>query len=588
MSTEDDEGAGRRAARRRFLKGIAVVGSAAGVSGRANDTEGTQQQATTPAPDSHTRAMEAGTPSGYSAAEAGRYFVDSPGSDVMVEALRQLGVDYVASNPGSSFRGLQESVINWGGNSSPEFLTCLHEESSVGMCHGYAKVAGKPMAAALHGTVGLQHAAMAVYNAYCDKVPAILLAGNHLDATDRRNRVTWAHSVQDAAAIVRDYTKWDDTPASLQHFVESLVRAYKIAMTPPMGPVLVVADAHLQEAAAGSKRVTIPPLSRAAPPVGDAGAVAEAARLLVDAESPVIIADRVASTPAGMSRLVQLAESLEAPVIDQFGRMNFPNDHYLNHSFRARQLLSRADVILGLEVEDFWGTVNRLQDRAQLQEARIARSDAKLISLGAGELFFKSNYQNFARYMPVDLAITGDAEATLPELIESIQRLASANRRSRFAERAQRLRQDFVAMKKAQREAAVYAWNASPVSTARLCMEVWELIKDRDWCVTSSEMAFQSYWPQRLWTMNTHQQFIGGSGGYGVGYGAPAAVGAAIANRPFDRKFPGGRGHDVRTWRVLDRSASWSAAAVCDAQQPGLSSRDYAHPENGAATPAGR
>ena len=172
---------------------------------------------------------------------------DRSGSDFMVDVIKSLGFEYVCANPGSSFRGLHESVINYGGNKSPEFITCCHEESSVAMAHGYAKIEGKPMLVFAHGTVGLQHASMAIYNAYCDRVPVYMIVGNTIDATKRRPGVEWDHSVQDAAAMVRDFVKWDDLPISLPHFAESAVRAYKIAMTPPMMPVLLVADSELQE-----------------------------------------------------------------------------------------------------------------------------------------------------------------------------------------------------------------------------------------------------------------------------------------------------------------------------------------------------
>ncbi len=165
----------------------------------------------------------------------------------MLEVIKTLGFEYVCANPGSSFRGLHESIVNKGGNKSPELLTCCHEESSVAMAHGYAKIEGKPLMVMAHGTVGLQHASMAIYNAYADRVPVYIVLGNIADGTWRRSDVEWAHSVQDAASMVRDYTKYDDAPVSLTQFAESAVRAYKIAMTPPMEPVVIVADAVLQE-----------------------------------------------------------------------------------------------------------------------------------------------------------------------------------------------------------------------------------------------------------------------------------------------------------------------------------------------------
>src|SRR5262245_9818202 len=215
----------------------------------------------------------------------------------MVDVIKSLGIEYCAANPGSSFRGIQESMLNYGGNKNPEFLTCCHEESSVAMAHGYAKIEGKPMMVMAHGTVGLQHASMAIYNAYCDRVPVYVVLGNILDVDFRRANAEWVHSVQDAAAMVRDYTKWDDTPVSLTHFAESAVRAYKISMTPPYEPVVIVADGVLQEEPVNGKDPRIPKLTMSAPPQGDSGAVNEAAKMLLAAENPVIVAGRVARTP---------------------------------------------------------------------------------------------------------------------------------------------------------------------------------------------------------------------------------------------------------------------------------------------------
>src|SRR5438552_8931877 len=269
------------------------------------------------------------------AEEAEVLITDSCGSDYMVDVIKSLGFEYVCANPGSSIRGLHESIINYGGNRNPEFITNCHEESSVAMAHGYFKVEGKPMAVLAHGTVGLQHAAMAIYNAWCDRVPVYIMLGNYVDAAIRRP-AEWYRGLQDCAGMVRDYTKWDDQPASLTHFGESAIRAYKIAMTPPMAPVVLVLDAGLQEGPIESKtKLPVPKLTMPSPPQGEAGAVAELARIPVAAESPVLVADRLARTPAAMPLLIELAETLQAAVIDQGGRLNFPWLHALNQSQRA-------------------------------------------------------------------------------------------------------------------------------------------------------------------------------------------------------------------------------------------------------------
>jgi len=518
--------------RRDFLKGAAVTSAAALVPGSVaaespQATPPAQTPATAPVPPRET------DPAG----DDETVTIDRPGGDFMVDVLKSLDFEYIASNPGSSFRGIHESIINYGNNSKPEFITCCHEESSVAIAQAYFKAEGKPMAVLCHGTVGLQHASMAIYNAYCDRVPVYMLAGNSLDATMRRPGVEWAHSVQDAAAMVRDFTKWDDYPASLPHFAESAVRAYKIAMTPPMSPVLVVIDGGLQEdpiPAEVAARLRVPKLTRTTPPQGDSGAVAEAARLLVNAQNPVIVADRAARTPAGIAKLIELAESIQAPVVDQHGRMNFPTKHPLNQSESAGQLIAGADVILGLELTDFWGTVSAFRDSLHRSSRSRIKPGTRLISITSVDLNSKSNFQDFQRYPEVDVAMAADAEATLPALTEACRKLVTDDRRRAFDERRKRLTEAHARSHAAARTEATYAWDATPVSTARLAAEIWAQIKTEDWSLVS-ESGNSSGWAFKLWDFDKHYQHLGDAGGAGVGYGLPAAVGGALANKKYGR-----------------------------------------------------
>jgi thiamine pyrophosphate-dependent acetolactate synthase large subunit-like protein len=453
----------------------------------------------------------------------------------MVDVVKAIGFEYVCANPGSSFRALHDSLVNYGGNDRPELITCCHEESSVAMAHGFAKLDGRPIAVMAHGTVGLQHAAMAVYNAYCDRVPVYIIVGNTLDATERRPGVEWTHSVQDAAGLVRDFSKWDDTPISLEHFAESAVRAYALAVTPPMGPVLLVADSELQERPLGTDfRLRIPRMTPPAPPQGDVAAVAEAARLLAAAENPVIVADRAARTPAGMASLIELAETLQVAVVDQGGRMNFPSRHRLNQSAQSRTALSTADVVLGLELTDFWGTTHTYRDQLHRSSHSILKAGAKTIAISTRDLGIKANYQDFQRFVELDVAIAGDAEATLPSLIDAVKRLVTADRRRAFDERGKKLADASQNAFDRARVDAGYAWDASPVSTARLSLELWEAIRNDDWSLVSY-LNPVSGWPMRLWTFDKHHQFVGGSGGSGIGYTAPASIGAALANKKHGR-----------------------------------------------------
>ena len=519
--------------RRKFLQSGAMVGAATLMA--SADALGAQQatpQEITrpPATPVMTAAAEATPP-----VEDDGLTTDSAGSDFMVDVIKSLGFEDICANPGSSFRGLHESVINYGGNSKPELITCCHEESSVAMGHGYFKVEGKPLAVMAHGTVGLQHAAMAIYNAWCDRVPVYIILGNYADAATRRG-AEWYHGAQDVAAMVRDYTKWDDTPWSLGHFAESAVRAYRIGMTPPMAPVVIVADGPLQEDGVKDRgQLSIPKLTMPTPPQGDAAAVAELARLLVAAENPVLVADRLARTPAAMPLLVDLAETLQAAVIDKGGRMNFPSLHPLNQSERANAVIATADVVVGLEVTDFWGTVNAMRDQQHRTQRRLTKPGAKLVTITTGELYVRSNYQDFRRMAEVDLAIAGDGEATLPVLIESVKRLLTADRRRAFEQRGAQLAEARRATLERARLAASYAWDASPVSTARLSAELWAQIKHEDWSLVSSYYSDGGGWPRRLWDFNKPYHWLGDAGGGGIGYGAPASVGAALANKRHGR-----------------------------------------------------
>jgi acetolactate synthase-1/2/3 large subunit len=515
--------------RRDFLRNAAAGAAALATVPATPGKQPTPERGATPPP-AMSPSAEVETPPRAEVLTAER-----TGSDFMVDVIKSLGIEYVCSNPGSSFRGLHESVINYGGNKNPEFITCLHEESSVGMAHGYAKIEGKPLLVFAHGTVGLQHASMAVYNAYCDYVPVIVIGGNIIDATKRMPPVEWTHSVQDAAAMLRDYTKWDDLPISLPQFAESAVRAYKIAMTPPMMPVVLIADGELQEnPIPADAKLSIPSLAMATPPQGDSAAVAEAARLLVAAENPVLIVDRAARTAAGMALLVEFAEALQAPVVDMGGRMNFPTRHPLNQTLRGRDEISNADVILGLELADFWGAIHSYRDQMERTSRPVTRPGAKLISISSTGLFFKSNYQNFQRYPEVNLDMAADAQATLPSLIEAVKKQLPASRKSALQDRSARLAAAHQQTLQNAREAATYAWDATPISTARLCAELWAQIKEEDWSLVST-IQFVSRWPMKLWNFDKYYQFIGGSGGYGIGYGAPSAVGAALANKKYGR-----------------------------------------------------
>jgi acetolactate synthase I/II/III large subunit len=508
--------------RRRFLKG-AAAGAAAGavalVSESPLEAQAPETRRNVAVPSATALAKETEPVS----TDVEVLTADRPGSDFMVDVLKSLGFEYICANPGSSFRALHESIINYGGNKAPELITCCHEEQSVAMADGYAKIEGKPLAVMAHSTVGLQHAAMAIYNAYAGRSPAFIILGNTIDATARRPLVEWFHSAQDAVAMVRDYSKWDDLPISLQHFAESGVRAYKIAMTPPMGPVLLVADSDLQETPVGDLKLHIPKYTASGPPAGDSASVAAVAKLLVAAENPVIFADRAVRTQAGQALLIELAETLQAPVVGG----KFPNHHPLNQA-GGRGLVAGADLIVGLEVPDLWGTVNTVRDQLHRSTQSFLKPGAKVVSISALELGMKSNYQYFQRYPETDISIVADAEATLPYLIEACKLLITADRKRAFDERGKKLAAAHEQGMERARNEATYGWDSSPISLSRLQAELYDVIKNKDWSLVGGGAS-------RLWNVDKIYRTAGGGGAAGVGYAAPGSVGGALANRKYGR-----------------------------------------------------
>jgi acetolactate synthase I/II/III large subunit len=519
--------------RRKFLKGATLAGAAALTPAAADaqlnaQVNGPLAAMKAVAPGPIQIALETSPP------ERDPVTQTTSGGDFMVDVFKTLDIDYLAMNCASSFRGLHEAVINHAGNVKPEILTCPHEEIAVSMAHGYAKIEGKPMAMICHGVVGLQHATMAMYNAWCDRVPVVVMGGNIMEANKRGPGAEWVHAAVDIGAITRDFTKWDDQPTSLQHFAESAVRAYKIATTPPMGPVLLSLDAELQENPIHEgEALHIPRFSKVVPPQADSGAVAEAAKMLVEAQAPLIIVDRMARTPAGMGRLIELAEALQCPVVDQAGRQNFPSRHPLNQTFRRGVVIGQADVILAIEMNDHWGALTAFSDRIVRSSRMLYKPTAKIITLGVRDLYLKANYQDFGRFTDIDLSIAGDGETSLPALTEQVRKLVDPTRKAAYEARGKRYTAARLAMMEQSKSDATIGWDSSPITTGRLCAEVYAQIKDEDWSLVGN--TIRNTWPHRLWNFDKSYRWNGGSGGAGIGYNAPASLGAALANKRHGR-----------------------------------------------------
>jgi len=498
--------------RRNFLKGATLGAASALVVAKPEEAKAQQSGP------SVTRPTEADGEADYAPPreDPNAPVIERPASDYMVDVLKSLDLEYCAINPGSSFEGLHESIINYGGNKSPELLTVLHEEAGAAMAHGYAKAAGKPMMTLMHGTVGLLHASMGMFQAWADRVPIFAVVAHSRNPTSVVNR---PHSAQDMGALVRDFVKMDDEATNLDRFAESAMRAYTIGRTPPMGPTLLVVDSALQESAIENpERHRVPRLTMTTPPQGDANAVRQAARWLVDAERPLIRSQKLARTPAGWDHLVELAELLEAPV-DVGGYaswQDFPSWHGLYGNGGPDY---RPDLILGLELNDMDGPVRT-----------VHANGGRTVSICSEYLFQGTNIHDFGGYSEVDLAIAADAETTLPALIEEVRQIVSNNDTRKFATRGKQIRQAHKLIREQEVAEARHGWNASPVSVPRMIAELGHQVRNDDWAIVSGHQ-FTGTWQRRLMNHDTHYRYNGDCGGFGIGYDTPASVGGALAHR---------------------------------------------------------
>jgi thiamine pyrophosphate-dependent acetolactate synthase large subunit-like protein len=430
------------------------------------------------------------------------------GSDVIAETLRALDIPYIALNPGASYRGLHDSLVNYLGNSAPQMLLCLHEESAVAIAHGYAKVTGRAMAAAVHSNVGLMHATMAIFNAWCDRMPVLVLgATGPVDAVKRRPWIDWIHTARDQGALVRPYIKWDDQPASPGAAREALMRAMWIANTAPQGPVYVNLDAEMQEAKLAEP---LPPIdaTRFMPPVAsapDAGALAQAATLLKAAKNVVMLIGRTSRNENTWNARVRLAEALGARVITCLKTAaSFPTDHPLHLGAPAvltpdaegLAALVKADVILSLDWVDLAGT---------LKAAKAPAPDKKVISVTIDHQIHNGWSMDHQGLPPVDLMLAADPEQAVPLLVEAVG--ATGAPAAATPVRSESKLAD------------------GPLTVEHLARALRESVGERPFSLTHLPLSWNGAW----WPFRHPLDFLGSDGGGGLGAGPGHTVGAALA-----------------------------------------------------------
>jgi thiamine pyrophosphate-dependent acetolactate synthase large subunit-like protein len=433
------------------------------------------------------------------------------GSDVVADTLRALEIPYIALNPGASYRGLHDSIVNYLGNETPQMLLCLHEESAVAIAHGYAKVTGKAMAAAVHSNVGLFHATMAIFNAWCDREPVVVLgATGPVDAAKRRPWIDWIHTARDQGAIVRNYTKWDDQPASPAAAREALIRAAWIANTAPKGPVYINLDAEMQEAKLVEPLAPID-ASRFMPqanPSASAELIKDAAALLKGARHPVMLMGRVSRSLDGWNARIALAETLNAKVVSDLKiACGFPTDHPLHAGAPASnamvaesiEAIKAADVILALDWVDLGGALRNALGSEPPK--------AKVISVSADFHVHNGWSMDYEMLPPVDLLVPATPDEAVPLLLAA---LGGAKARKPVA---------------VETKAERYEPAGGPLRVDDLARALRSAVGTRTVTLTHLPLS----WNAATWPFRHPLDYIGSEGGGGVGGGPGVSVGAALA-----------------------------------------------------------
>ena len=411
--------------------------------------------------------------------------------------------------------------MNYGGG-KPEIILCTHEKVAVNVAHGYAKTTGRPMGVIVHDVVGLLHSTMGIYYAHLDRVPVMVLgATGPVDRRRRRPAIDWIHTAQVQGEAVRNFTKWDDQPATVADFPASFARAYRIATTEPAGPVYLCYDAGLQEDAL-DHAVPIDDVvaaGRPAPVQADPAALAKAADMIARAERPVIVSEFTGRHVEAVPELVGLAEEIAAAVIDLHGRVNMPNRHPLNLS--GGDAMKDTDLVIALDVGDLHHALNEL-DRNSAERAKRLRVTAgtPIVDIGLGELRQSRWAEDLGDFQPVTLSIVADTRLALPALRGLVRERDQRDRRPRREELGAAHR---ALREKWEREAKA-DWGASPMTAARLAAEIWSVIKHEDWVLTANTLED---WTLRLWDVDSPKRHPGRSHGTATQIGISLGIGLA-------------------------------------------------------------
>jgi acetolactate synthase I/II/III large subunit len=411
-------------------------------------------------------------------------------SDIIVDLIKRYDFDYIAMNPGASFRGLHDSIVNYG-KEDPPMLLCNHEEIAVQIAHGYAKASGKPMAVILHNLVGLLHATMAIYYAYIDRVPIFIMgATGPMDEGKRRPHIDWTHTALVQGNAIRDYVKWDYQPYSIDGVPESFARAYSIMTTEPQGPVYMCYDADLQEQKL-TREIPLPPVHAIATPsplMPDPAALTAMADKILTSDMPMLLPEYVGRRAGGFENMVALAETIGAGVWDINHALNFPNKHPLCISL-DKGALRDVDLVVGLDIKD-WEKATRELNSTTRQVEPLVRPDADWVEMSFAEIGMSKWSMDYCRMQPVSVRALGDTSLGIPALTDMCRtRIASDHAlQEKIRARSAKIAARHTATWARWQEEAKKDWDAAPMTTERLALEVWDVIKNEDWVLTANNL----------------------------------------------------------------------------------------------------
>jgi acetolactate synthase-1/2/3 large subunit len=414
-------------------------------------------------------------------------------SDIIVDLIKRYDFEYIAMNPGASFRGLHDSIVNYG-KEDPPMLLCQHEEIAVQIAHGYAKASGKPMAVILHNLVGLLHATMAIYYAYIDRVPIFIMgATGPMDEGKRRPHIDWTHTALVQGNAIRDYVKWDYQPYSIDGVPESFARAYSVMTTEPQGPIYMCYDAGLQEAKL-EREIPLPPVASVATPspmMPDPRAVEAIADRLLASDMPLLMPEYVGRREGGFEAMVKLAETAGAGVWDINNALNFPNKHPLCVSL-DKGALKNVDLVVGLDCKDVEKATRELNSTTREIQPVVA-PNCDWVEMGFAEINMSKWSMDYCRMQPCSVRALGDTALGIPALTDMLQKKISSN--SALKDKIEK-RKAIIGKRHDEtwakwQEEAKADWDAAPMTVPRLSHEVWEVIKNEDWVLTANTLKNQ-------------------------------------------------------------------------------------------------